>query len=207
MATKLRLVGLTVALSLLVIPGLALAHFDNEDALSMTCASTNLSGNANLTDPTETMVAWWWCYGNSEYEELILQRDPKFSLSMQVDLFEEESPEIILATCSGELSTKDFGNPLPCGSENECSTPEGEPGHNCHIEEGDFEEAGLDINDVIPGLGDCEDVRQGLEEPGVTYTGDIKALHNAGGGNNNGRLDKGNRGRHDKDIEVCTSPF
>ena len=96
---------------------------------------------------------------------------------------------------------------MPCGSEDTCLLESGEIGHLCHIEEGDFEEAGLDINDVIPGLGDCEAVREGASDPEVIFTGDIKALHNAAGGNNNGRRDKGNRGRHDKDIEVCTSPF
>ena len=197
---------LSIVFSILLIPCLALAHFDAEGDLEMTCESTANKGD-DLTDPEETKVRWWWCYSNDEFEELTTtEPDPKFSLSMQVDVIEEGNPENVLASCSGELSTKDFGSLVDfCGPESECTLDSGSAGHDCHVEEVAFEEAGLDINDVIPGLGDCEVVLEAASDPEVVFTGDIKALHNAAVGDNNGRRDTpGGQGNHDKDIEVCS---
>jgi len=185
-----------------------LAYSHTDDA---TIVETFSCAVEEAEDPNEAEAHWWWCYDESAYDALHGLKNGAFSLSMKLDVFDEE--ENLVITCEGETSTKSVdtlsGN-FAARLEEACAPGECAGLRDCHVDDVDLEEVfcGPEPQDVacLEQQEACDDAVETFESIGsFTYTGDVKAIHIGTGGPSGNASSSGGGGglQHHKAMAEC----
>ena len=215
---RLSILILSIVFTLGLSSMLAYSHTDNEDIVNSFSCEIEERDN-----PSDAEANWWWCYDETDFEEVHELKNGAFSLSMTLDVFDEAGTTLVVS-CSGEVSTKDFlphsnldNNSKLENLDEACPATGGDcddDQFDCHVTDVDAEEVicppGETVEDTtcLDAFEACDEVADERDTEGnegsIVWTGDVKALH-VGTGGPNGNASSGGGGgglEHHKAIDV-----